>query len=408
MINKDRLVKLTQKLLQFDSVNPPGNELAVAQFIEKDMRSLGLEVKMVSYVRNRPNVIATLRGSLPRKEAARKAILITPHIDTVPFGSGWKFNPIGGEISKGRIYGRGASDDKGNAAVGMEAIRSLVEDGIKLKRDIIFAATVDEETGSHQGIRPLLAKGVLKPEVALITDSEEFDCIIAQKGLFHSRVQIFGKKAHGAYNWRGVNSIEIAARIINRLLAHQFKFKKHPLLVPPTKNIGTIKGGDKVNMVADFCEFALDIRFMPGMTADGVLKEVKQIIEKEIVAYYKNIQKGNDSLLGKKERYLTGMQATKNYKIFIDDAQKPYSIDPKHPFVKTYVDVCKKMGIKAALTGSQGATVISFFQDYNIPAFSTGWGAHGVIHANDEYAEIKTLYDGARVLEAYLKQYDNI
>lgn len=378
MINDKRLIGLTQKLLQFDSVNPPGNEFAVAKYIEQYLVKLGLEVKLYSFAKNRPNVVATLRGTLSRKEAAKKAVLITPHIDTVPFGSGWKFDPVGGQIKNGKIYGRGASDDKGNAAVGIEVLQSLVEDGVRLKRDIVYAATVDEETGSHQGIRPLLAKGILRPAVGLITDSEEFDCIVAQKGLFHSRVQIFGKKAHGAYNWRGVNAIEIGARIINRLLAHQFKFKKHPLLVPPTKNIGTIRGGDKVNMVADFCEFALDIRFMPGMTAEGVLKEVKSIIEKE----------------------------TKNYKIFIDDAQKPYSIDPKHPFVKTYVDVCAKMGVEAKLTGSQGATVISFFQDYGIPAFSTGWGAHGVIHANDEYAFVKTLCKGARVLEAYLKEYD--
>jgi len=380
MVNKDRLIKLTQKLLQFDSVNPPGNELEVARFIEKDMRSLGLDVKMVSYAKNRPNVIATLKGTWPRKKAASEAILITPHIDTVPFGTGWKFNPTGGTIHQGRIYGRGASDDKGNAAVGMEALRSMVEDGVRLKRDVIFAATVDEETGSHQGIRPLLEKGVLRPKVALITDSEEFDCIIAQKGLFHCRVQIFGKKAHGAYNWRGINAIEIAARVINRLKEHQFKYKKHPLLVPPTKNIGTIRGGDKVNMVADFCEFALDIRFMPKMTAKAVLKEVEGIVAKE----------------------------AKKFKVIIDDSQKPYELDPKHPFVKTYVDVCRKMGIDAKLQGSQGATVITFFQDYGIPAFSTGWGAHGVIHANDEYAAIKTLFNGARVLEAYLKEYDAI
>ncbi len=378
MINKERLIRLTQKLIQFDSVNPPGNELAVSKFIESDMRSLKLDVKTYSFVKNRPNVVATLRGSNPRK--TNKPVLITPHIDTVPFGTGWKFKPTGGQIHQGRIYGRGASDDKGNAAVGMEVLRSLVENKVQLKHDIIFAATVDEETGSHQGIRPLLSKGILRPHVALITDSEEFDCIIAQKGLFHSRVQVFGKKAHGAYNWRGVNAIEISAKMIKRLLDHQFKFKKHPLLVPPTKNIGTIKGGDKVNMVADFCEFSLDIRFMPGMTAEGVLKEVTRIIEKE----------------------------TKDFKIIIDDAQKPYSIDPKHPFVKTYVDVCKSMGVTAKLSGSQGATVISFFQDYKIPAFSTGWGAHGVIHANDEYATVKTLVKGAKVLERYLIEYDKI
>ena len=72
------------------------------------------------------------------------------------------------------------------------------------------------------------------------------------------------------------------------------------------------------------------------------------------------------------------------------------------------MDTAKKMGFTAKLLGSQGATVITFFQDYGIPAFSTGWGSHGVIHANDEYAEIKTLYNGARVLEQYLKEYDAI
>jgi succinyl-diaminopimelate desuccinylase len=378
MINKKRLVTILTKLLQINSVNPPGNEEAVADYVARDLKSIGLDIKIYSFAKNRPNVVATLKGTWPRAKAAREALLITPHYDTVPFGKGWKFDPLGAAIHKGRIYGRGASDDKGNCAVGMEALHSLVEDGVRLKRDIVFAATADEETGSKLGVIPLLKKGILRPKAALITDSEEFDAIIAQKGLFHCRVQIFGKKAHGAYNWRGINAIEIAARVIIRLKKHQFKYKKHPLLVPPTKNIGTIKGGDKVNIVADFCEFALDLRFMPGMKAENILKELKSIIAKE----------------------------TKNFKVIIDDSQKPYGIDPKHPFVKTYVDTCRKMGFKANLMGSQGATVITFFQDYGIPAFSTGWGSHGVIHANDEYAKIKTLHDGAGVLEAFIKEYD--
>jgi len=378
MIHKDRLVQLTQKLIRIDSVNPPGNEVAVADFVARDLKSIGLDIKIYSFAKNRPNVVATLKGTWPRAKAQREALLITPHYDTVPFGKGWKFDPLGAVIRGGRIYGRGASDDKGNCAVGMEVLHSLVQDGRRLQRDIVFAATADEETGSKLGVLPLLTKGILRPKAALILDSEEFDAITAQKGLFHCRVQIFGKKAHGAYNWLGVNAIEIAARVINRLKQHQFKYKKHPLLVPPTKNIGTIRGGDKVNIVADFCEFSVDIRFLPGQTAGGVLKEIKSIIAKE----------------------------TKKFKVILDDTQKPYGIDPKHPFVKTYVEASRKMGFKAHLKGSQGATVITFFQDYGIPAFSTGWGSHGVIHANDEYVDIKNLYNGARALEAFVKAYD--
>ncbi len=379
MINQNRLIKLTQKVIQFNSVNPPGNELALSKFIEKDMRSLGLDVKIHSFEKDRPNVTATLKGSWPRAKAAKEAILLTPHFDTVPIGSGWKFNPLGGQIHQGKIYGRGASDDKGNLTCCMEVMRSLVEDGVRLRRDIIMSATVDEETGSHCGIIPLLDRKILKPKVAVIMDSDEFDTIVAQKGLIHMRIQIFGKKAHGAYNWRGVNSIELAAKVIEKLKAHQFPFRKHALLHAPTKNIGTIRGGDKVNMVADFCEFSLDMRYLPGMKSDMVLRTIKQIVG----------------------------SVTKKFKIEIDDLQQPYEIDPNHPVVKTYRKTAQRMGIKANLKGSEGATVITFFKKHGIPAFATGCGSHGTAHTTDEYVQIKHLYHGARLLEQYLKDYDN-
>jgi acetylornithine deacetylase/succinyl-diaminopimelate desuccinylase family protein len=380
MINKRRLIKLTQKVVQFDSQNPPGNELELGRFIEKDMRSLGLEVRIYSFEKGRPNIVAALKGSGSRKEAAKNAILLTPHFDTVPFGSGWQFPPLSGRIHKGRIYGRGTTDDKGNLACAMELMRSLVEDGTRFKSDIIMAATVDEETGSHCGIIPLLEKNIFRPKVALILDSDEFDTIVAQKGLLHSRIQIFGKKAHGAYNWRGVNAIELAAKVIEKLKRHQFKYKKHKLLHTPTMNIGTITGGDKVNMVADFCEFSLDTRFMPGMDARKVLAQIKSVVR----------------------------SVTPKFKVIIDDLQAPYEIDARHPFVSAYVDAAKELGIKAHIKGSEGATVITFFQKKNIPAFATGFGSRGTAHTTDEYVKIDNLYHGCRVLERFLRNYDTI
>ena len=108
MISRSRLIKTTQKVLSIDSQNPPGNEAKIAELVAKEMRSLGLEVKMVSYKKDRPNVIATWRGSLPRQQSAGRALLITPHTDTVPIGKGWKFDPLGKDIVAGKIYGRGA------------------------------------------------------------------------------------------------------------------------------------------------------------------------------------------------------------------------------------------------------------------------------------------------------------
>lgn len=378
MINAKRLIKLTQKVISYNSENPPGNELALAKFIEKDMRSLGLDVKIYTFAKNRPNIVATLKGTWPRTKAAKGSILLTPHFDTVPIGAGWKFDPLGGEIKGGKIYGRGASDDKGNLACCMEVMRSLVEDGVRLKRDVIMAATVDEETGSKEGIIPLLDKKILQPGYGLIVDSDEFYTIICQKGLLHTRIQIFGKKAHGAYNWRGINAIEQASEVIRRLKAHRFKFKKHPLLHGPTMNIGTVKGGDKVNMVADFCEFSLDTRYTPSQNSADVLRQIKRIVA----------------------------GVTPKFKVIIDDSQQPYEISPSHPFVKTYVQTARKMKVNAQVKGSEGATVITFFKKHGIPAFATGFGAKGTAHTTDEYAKVATLAKGAKVMERFLKDFD--
>jgi len=391
MINKARLVQLTQKLIQFNSENPPGNELALARFIEKKMISLGLKVKtytfapleisrrdtpfLTGFAKNRPNVVAVLKGTSPK--ASQNAILLTPHIDTVPAGKGWSFNPYGGIVKNGRIYGRGATDDKGNLACAMEVMQSLVEDEVVLRHDVVLAATVDEETGSKKGIIPLIEKGILKPKAALILDSDEFSTIVAQKGLIHARLQIFGKKAHGAYNWYGVNAIELAAKVIADLKDHKFFYKKHHLLHKPTINIGTIRGGDKVNMVADFCEFSFDLRYLPGMNPQELLSAVKRLTKKH----------------------------AKKFKLIVDDLQYPYEIDPQHTLVKTYADASRKLSCVSVLKGSEGATVISFFQKKRIPAVATGYGSQKTAHATNEYAQVEKLYKGAKVLEQFVKDF---
>ena len=378
MINKKRLIALTQKVLSIDSQNPPGKELKLAKFIETDMRSLGIDVKTYTYAKHRPNIVATLKGSMPRNRAKKESLLLTPHFDTVPIGDGWKFDPFGSQIVGNKLYGRGTTDDKGNLASAMEVMRSLVEDGFKPKKDIVMAATVDEETGSYYGIIPLLEKKVIAPGFALVLDSDEFNTIIAQKGLFHMRVQVFGKKAHGAYNWLGENAIEASARIITKLKKIRFKYKKHLFLKPPTINIGTIKGGDKVNMVADFCEFSVDLRFLPGMDPKELLAEIKQIARFE----------------------------AKRSKVIIDDLQDPYEIDLNNKFVKLWGDAVRKSKAKAILKGSEGATVITFFKKYKIPAFATGFGAHGTAHSTDEYINLSTLSRGTKALEFFVKKYD--
>lgn len=371
MINKKRLIKLTRKLIQINSENPPGNEAEIARFAQVYLESFGLKCKIYEFTQNRPNIVGMLRAG----SKGAKTILISPHLDTVPAGSGWKLPPFKGLVRNGKIYGRGATDCKGNAAVAMEVLHSLIEDKVKIKSNILFAATADEESGSDLGLIPLLKENILKAEYALILDSDEFDIVVAQKGLIHCKVSVSGLKAHGAYPERGINAINIASSIIKDLEKYKFEYKKHPLLHPPTINIGTIHGGDKVNMVADWCEFEVDARYLPGMSAQKILADFRELIAKR----------------------------AKKFKLQIDGMQNPYEIDKDEPLVSSLLKVWRSHKPKAQLKGSEGATVITFFKEKGIPAVATGFGSSECAHSNDEYAVIDELYRGAKALEEFLK-----
>ncbi len=372
MVNKKRLIKLTQDLIRINSENPPGDESKIASFVENYFKRLGLKARICEFKKNRSNILITLRG-----KNNKHSLLITPHLDTVPAGRNWRFNPFAGKIYKNKIYGRGATDCKGNLACAMEAINSLVEDKAKLYYNLIFAATADEESGSDLGLIPLLEKGILHPDAAVVLDADDFFVVVAQKGLIHLKVKIEGKKAHGAYPWLGINAIDIAVKIIQDIKNIKFKYRKNPYLKAPTVNIGTIKGGDKVNVVADWCEFEADFRFLPGMSADYILKELKRIINKR----------------------------AKKFKIEIQGIQKSYSIDKNHPLADNLFNAMKKAKIKPLIKGSEGATVITFFQDKGIPAVATGFGSGNCAHMADEYVGIDNLYKGALALEYFLKNY---
>lgn len=372
MVNKKRLINLTRQLIRINSENPGGNEAKIALFIKDYLNALGVKVKTYEFEKNRSNIIGILKG---KNES--HSLLITPHLDTVPAGKSWKMDPFEAKIKNGRIYGLGATDCKCNLACALEVIKSLTEDNKQLDYNLIFAATADEESGSDLGLIPLLDKGILKPDVAVVLDSDDFEIIVTQKGLMHLKVKIQGKKAHGAYPWMGVNAIDIAVKILEETKKLKFAYKKNKYLKPPTINVGTIKGGDKVNVVADWCEFELDFRFLPGEPAKKLLKGLRKVINKY----------------------------TKKFKIEIEGIQEPYRIEDAHPLVSNFKDAMKKFKIKPLVRGSEGATVITFFQHKNIPAVATGFGSSGCAHIADEYVKVDNLYKGALVLEEFLKSY---
>jgi succinyl-diaminopimelate desuccinylase len=383
MINKKRLITLTQQLVRINSQNPPGDEYRIAHFIKDYLTRLGLKPRIYEFKNRRSNLVVELEG-----RNKKHSLLLTPHLDTVPAGYNWQFGPFSATIDKGKLYGLGATDCKGNLACTLEVINSLIEDKVILDYVLILAATADEESGSGLGLIPLLDKGILNPDAALVLDSDDFDIVVTQKGLIHLKVKLQGRKAHGAYPWRGINAIDAAIEILKKLKSHKWAFIKNKYLKAPTLNIGTIKGGDKVNIVADWCEFELDFRFLPGMSEGKVLRKIKEIVMKH----------------SKKFSRKSGMPQ-KAAKIEIEGIQKSYSIDRHHPLVSFLTQAMKNINVNPVIKGSEGATTITFFQEKNIPAVAWGFGSEGCAHTANEYVKIDNLYKGAKVLEEFLNNY---
>jgi len=141
-------IKLSQKLISMDSVNPPGNEAPVAKFIGDLLSANGFTVEYIRYDENRSHLVAAKgpKNTVP--------IVLSGHLDTVPLGEReWKFHPFSGEISEGKIYGRGSTDMKGGvAAMTMAAIRATKQNSAV---SVLLLFTAGEETGC-QGAKHLV------------------------------------------------------------------------------------------------------------------------------------------------------------------------------------------------------------------------------------------------------------
>ncbi|MGC8687052.1 MAG: M20 family metallopeptidase [Thermoplasmata archaeon] len=267
----DDLAALALELIKERSENPPGDESGVADVIKSRLKRY-MDLKEITKVENRVNLIFG-NGSL---------MVFNGHMDTVPVGRNWTHNPYG-EISGNIIYGRGSSDMKGALASLIVAIEEIVDKG---KRDLLkrfkFAFVADEEQGGELGTKSIL--GELKARYGLVMEGSVFNGRICYRpgirGTLWLRIISRGKSAHGSDPDLGENAVMNLADLLIKLKSIKIDFRKHPYLPDPTMAVGTtFHGGEKVNVIPDYAEATLDIRTIPSMDIDDLMKRIKNEIK---------------------------------------------------------------------------------------------------------------------------------
>jgi acetylornithine deacetylase/succinyl-diaminopimelate desuccinylase-like protein len=149
-------IAVLQRLIRFDTTNPPGNELPLAEWIHQAFVAEGIESQLLIPAPNRAAIVARIRG-----DGRGGPVMLLAHMDVVGVERDkWSHDPFGGVVEDGYLYGRGAIDDKGMLAANVMAMllirRDVAAAGLKLERDVLFVATSDEEAGGSVGMQWLV------------------------------------------------------------------------------------------------------------------------------------------------------------------------------------------------------------------------------------------------------------
>ncbi|MBI2880374.1 MAG: M20 family metallopeptidase [Candidatus Tectomicrobia bacterium] len=276
-IHPDEALDLLVALINAPSAAPDLPEEDCAQVVARKLRADGVAVTVAEVERHRPNVLAQLG------EGRGRSLLLSAHLDTVGAGerSAWSSDPFAARVANGRVFGRGASDDKGGVAAITLAFLALERAGALPGGRLHLSAVMGEETG-NVGTRHFLS-GAPPLDAALVAEwTGAADVAVGYRGALWVEVRTTGRAAHGARPQEGVNAIDLMTeRVLPALKTLPWSCEPAPLFsIPcPTVNVGRIEGGERVNVVADACAALVDFRLVPGLGCEGVSSLLRKTLE---------------------------------------------------------------------------------------------------------------------------------
>ncbi|MBI3127059.1 MAG: M20/M25/M40 family metallo-hydrolase [Candidatus Tectomicrobia bacterium] len=372
-VSRDSVVGMTRELVRRPSVNPPGDYAAVADEAERLMREVGLvDIRRSIGEPGRPNIVGRLPGA-----GGGPAFCLSSHMDVVDPGdlSAWKYPPFEARVEEGILWGRGTADSKGMLAGMLEAIRAIRASGVRLKGDLWFVAAVDDETAGRYGLRYPFEKGLVPARAAILGEATNFDVPHVFKGRIWFELDVIGKASHGAFPEDGVNAIEKAGDVIRAVKG--IALPGHPRLGKDTVSVGTIRGGKVVNVGAELCTPAFDIRWWPPLTSRDIRDKVKEAAESAARAGGFRVS----DLRASEER-------------------DPLEFSEGSGLVRAVRAACKTVrGKEAGLIGwYSSGEIFHMHRNGNIEAGALfGPGEPWQAHAIDEHITLQDLEDGAKV-----------
>jgi succinyl-diaminopimelate desuccinylase len=306
--DKEAHLLMLQEFVRAASPNPPGSTAQAAAVLTSYLSRKGIPYSAESPQVDQPNIISDFQGG----KGPGPRVVLNGHIDVFPVGdsTGWARDPWSGDVEDDRIHGRGVVDMKSGTASLVIAYAYLYERRDMLHGSVALCAVSDEETGGKWGTKWLLEQDRTRWGGDVMLSAEPAGCgslRFSEKGTLRMTCTLKTKGAHGAYTNLSKGAVRTSTYFIREVIE---AIEEMPVNLPeeiakqiakpevqkvvddimgpgtatiigrPTVNVGTIKGGLKVNMIPDLCTFELDIRLPVGLTREHVLDVIQSIIPK--------------------------------------------------------------------------------------------------------------------------------
>jgi acetylornithine deacetylase/succinyl-diaminopimelate desuccinylase-like protein len=313
---------LLQRLIRFNTVNPPGAEVELQESLAADLREAGFEVDLLGAQPDRPNLVARLRGN-----ADGPTLCLLSHVDTVlATAADWTHDPWSGDLADGFLWGRGALDMKSQTAAEVTAALSLARSGWRpAQGDLLVVVLVDEEVGGELGAMWICEHHPDKVRCDYLLNEgagavfpyggdRYYGVCVAEKGVFRFRLLTDGVAGHASIPKIGDNALLKMAPLLARMAHQQPGFDlveparalleglglepdgdpaaalrrlqdRDPLLallvepllgvtLAPTK----ISASQKINVIPASAELRVDCRVPPGLDQDVALRRIREVI----------------------------------------------------------------------------------------------------------------------------------
>ena len=424
-ISKDDLIELLGKLVSYNTVNIPSQDIKspkdCPEYIVKYLTERGIEAKLFE-----DDGYYSVYGKVGEGDFH---LLLMAHFDVVPVSDGWDTDPFEMVVKENIAYGRGVIDNKNNVASIMTILQEIKKLDLGKKMTICFELSGDEEIGGVHSAGNYLKKFDRMPDAVMNLDGAGEVIISRRRNAMGATLKIPKKKAtaagiiaekafkseqygrHTAYQHRGADvHCMLKASVITsweyyKVIDYQGKFVKgnvvpdevtlEVIMPSEEKNAKEYEYDEGLTILFQNLRYLVNVQFPTEFSTYGITVGPNMLFDRDeywelgldIRAMTQDYSKVETAL----KEICDELFVENNYELIFKPGQGMVNTAKDSMLISTVLEVSKELGLPSKIVEMGGASDARYFSREGIPTFDFGPDGGGV-HANNEWLNLDSFY----------------